>query len=70
MNNFFGALTLPENWVYVIYENGQTENVSNCDTLSENEALEFKKTWESRGAIKAVELRKADKKSVLKRFDF
>lgn len=39
-------LSLPSRWVFVWYEDGKMENVANQDTLSAEEAREFKEYWE------------------------
>ena len=47
-------LSLPSRWVYVWYENGKRENVANTDTLSAEEAQEFKEEWEKARGMKVV----------------
>ena len=42
----FGFLSLPNNWVYVMYEDGHIVNVANQDTLTEQQARYYKKAWE------------------------
>jgi len=39
-------LRMPSRWVYVWYEGGKMENVANTDTLTADEAKEFKDYWE------------------------
>ena len=39
-------LRMPNRWVYVWYEGGKMENVANTDTLTADEAKEFKDYWE------------------------
>lgn len=47
-------LNLPSRWVFVYYENGKIENVANSDTLSVQEAREFKEYWEKARNMKVV----------------
>lgn len=47
-------LSLPSRWVYVWYEDGKRENVANTDTLSAEEAQEFKEEWEKARGKKVV----------------
>ena len=39
-------LSLPRFFVYVYYEDGKSENVANSDTLTYEEALQYKDYWE------------------------
>ena len=47
-------LSLPSKWVYVFFEGGKMENVANTDTLSAEEAREFKEEWEKARGMKVV----------------
>lgn len=51
-----GWFDLPEHWVYVIYEDGKTENVANTDSLSKKEAQWFKDHWAQARGKKVVEV--------------
>lgn len=51
-----GAFDLPENWVYVEYDDGSRENVANTDDLTSNEAKSFKETWERNRNKKVVKV--------------
>lgn len=51
-----GAFDLPENWVYVEYNDGSRENVANTDDLTSNEAKSFKETWERNRNKKVVKV--------------
>ena len=48
------GLHLPNNWVYVVYENGKPENVANQDTLTEAEAKRFAETWSKARNTKVI----------------
>ncbi len=64
------SLFLPSNWVYVEYENGRTENVANTDTLTENEAGDFKEMWDTKlHKVVRVTL-ETSKRKVLKSFTY
>lgn len=49
-------LSLPSRWVFVWYEDGKMENVANSDTLSTEEAREFKEYWEKARGQKIVRI--------------
>lgn len=36
------CLDLPDNWVYIEFEDGEQKNVANTDTLSKEEAAKYK----------------------------
>ena len=45
----FGFLSLPDNWVYITYKDGERKNVSNQDALTQCEADYFKRMWDKKG---------------------
>lgn len=47
-------LIMPSRWVFVWYEGGKTENVANTDTLTAEEAREFKDYWEKARGKKVI----------------
>ena len=64
-----GIFDLPVAWVYVIYENGNEENVGNQDILSEKDAEWFKSRWDTpKNKVRRVELR--INKDVVKSYKF
>lgn len=65
MNDY--GLRLPELWAYVIYADGTELNVANTDTLDEWEAEWYKKMWEHKGKVVAVELRTSNDDLVMRR---
>lgn len=66
-----GLFDLPENWVYVEFENGERKNIANTDTLNEREATRFKEYWEEAEHKKIVKvtLETSDNK-VIKTFTY
>ena len=58
-------LSLPSRWVFVWYEGGKMENVANTDTLSSEEAREFKDYWEKARGKKVVRVDLQDSKGRL-----
>ena len=58
-------LSLPSRWVFVWYEGGKMENVANQDTLSAEEAREFKEYWEKARGKKVVRVDLQDSKGRL-----
>lgn len=58
-------LSLPSRWVFVWYEGGKMENVANTDTLSAEEAREFKDYWEKARGKKVVRVDLQDSKGRL-----
>lgn len=64
-------LSLPSRWVFVWYEGGKMENVANTDTLSAEEAREFKEYWEKARGKKVVRVDLQDSKGrLLKSFTY
>lgn len=64
-------LSLPSRWVFVWYEGGKMENVANTDTLSAEEAREFKEEWEKARGKKVVRVDLQDSKGhLLKSFTY
>lgn len=47
-------LSMPSRWVFVWYEGGKKENVANTDTLTADEAREFKDYWEKARGKKVI----------------
>jgi len=47
-------LRMPSRWVYVWYEGGKMENVASTDTLTADEAREFKDYWEKARGKKVI----------------
>lgn len=47
-------LNMPSRRVFVWYEGGKTENVANTDTLTAEEAREFKDYWEKARGKKVI----------------
>lgn len=47
-------LRMPSRWVYVWYEGGKMENVASTDTLTADEAREFKNYWEKARGKKVI----------------
>lgn len=47
-------LSLPSRYVYVYYEDGNSENVAMTDTLDRTEAEEYKTYWETARRKKVV----------------
>lgn len=41
-----GYIGLPSLWVFVWYKSGRKMNVANSDTLSEEEAKNYKEMWD------------------------
>lgn len=41
-----GYIGLPRKWVYVHYKSGLVMNVANSDTLTKEEAKEYKEMWD------------------------
>lgn len=58
-------LSLPSRWVFVWYEGGKMENVANADTLSAEEAREFKEEWEKAKGKRVVRVDLQDSKGRL-----
>ena len=58
-------LSLPSRWVFVWYEGGKMENVANTDTLSAEEAREFKDYWEKARGKKVIRVDLQDGKGRL-----
>lgn len=66
----FGFLSLPDNWVYIIYKDGTKKSVSNQDILTQREADEFKKEWDKKGnPVIKVQLLDSDDK-LLKEYTY
>lgn len=64
-------LRLPNKWVFVWYEDGKTENVANDDTLSAEEAQEFKDYWEKARNKKVVRIFLQDNRgNILKSYTY
>lgn len=64
-------LSLPRRWVFVFYEDGKMENVANTDTLSAEEAREFKEYWEKARGKKVGRVDLQDSKGhLLKSFTY
>lgn len=64
-------LSLPSRWVFVWYEGGKMENVANTDTLSAEEAREFKEYWEKARGKKVIRVDLQDSKGrLLKSFTY
>lgn len=64
-------LSLPSRWVFVWYEGDKMENVANQDTLSAEEAREFKEYWEKARGKKVVRVDLQDSKGrLLKSFAY
>ena len=64
-----GSFDLPSKWVFVEFENGDSQNVASQSSLSQKEADWFKDYWASRGTVTAVVLQDS-KGNEIKRFKY
>ncbi|MBQ7289052.1 MAG: hypothetical protein IJW78_04910 [Clostridia bacterium] len=60
-------LSLPRFFVYVYYEDGKSENVANSDTLTYEEALQYKDYWEKGRRKKVIRVTLEDRGGMCRR---